>query len=144
MNDLHSCASSQIIFSVVLFLLFFSPLCKKCSFFTNYSERPVLFFSLLLEDNFSLFSIICFVFVLYSVFNEHTLGDFITVVETMGIEPTTSWMPFKRSPKWATPPLRFNSEMILGNWTTSEKLFLDLLGSCRNTSLLLRAYSLSP
>ena len=26
------------------------------------------------------------------------------VVEMIGIEPTTSWMPFKRSPKWATPP----------------------------------------
>ena len=26
------------------------------------------------------------------------------LVETIGIEPTTSWMPFKRSPKWATPP----------------------------------------
>lgn len=26
------------------------------------------------------------------------------MVETIGIEPTTSWMPFKRSPRWATPP----------------------------------------
>ena len=27
-------------------------------------------------------------------------------LETRGIEPLTSWMPFKRSPIWATPPFR--------------------------------------
>ena len=26
------------------------------------------------------------------------------VVETVGIEPMTSWLPVKRSPSWATPP----------------------------------------
>ncbi len=25
-------------------------------------------------------------------------------METVGVEPMTSWMPFKRSPNWATPP----------------------------------------
>ena len=64
---------SQIIFSVVVyFSTVFFAFCAKCSFLpTLLSERPVLFFYSSLEDNISLFSIICFVFVLYSVFNEH-------------------------------------------------------------------------
>ena len=37
--------------------------------FSTYSRKLVIYSSL--EDNISLFSIICFVFVLYSVFNEH-------------------------------------------------------------------------
>ena len=37
-----------------------------------------------------------------SPWNQHSTGFF--VVEMRGIEPLTSWMPFKRSPKWATPP----------------------------------------
>ena len=30
--------------------------------------------------------------------------SFFEVVEISGIEPLTSWMPFKRSPSWAIPP----------------------------------------
>ena len=32
---------------------------------------------------------------------------FFYLVEPIGIEPTTSWMPFKRSPIWATAPLSY-------------------------------------
>ena len=34
------------------------------------------------------------------------------LVELIGIEPTTSWMPFKRSPNWATAPAAVNSHYI--------------------------------
>ena len=30
------------------------------------------------------------------------------LVEDIGIEPTTFWMPFKRSPSWANPPYVLN------------------------------------
>ena len=66
----HSCASIANNFSVVSYCYF--RLCaKNVVFYQLYGKTYVLFFSLLLEDNFQSFSIICFVFVLYSVFNEH-------------------------------------------------------------------------
>ena len=60
---------SQIIFRLFILLLI-SPFVQNVVF-TNFSERPLCYFFSSLEDNISLFSIICFVFVLYSVFNEH-------------------------------------------------------------------------
>ena len=83
---------SQIIFFGCLLLLI-SPFVQNVVFYQLYRKTMCYFFSSL-EDNISLFSIICFVFVLYSVFNEHISAPelFIiqTMVETMGIEPTTS------------------------------------------------------
>ena len=71
MNDLHSCAFLANNFFGCLLLLI-SPFVQNVVF-TNFTfgKTIVLFFTLLSKITFSLFSIICFVFVLYSVFNEH-------------------------------------------------------------------------
>ena len=71
MNDLHSCAFLANNFFGCLLLLI-SPFVQNVVFYQLYFRKDhcVIFYSSL-EDNISLFSIICFVFVLYSVFNEH-------------------------------------------------------------------------
>ena len=44
----------------------------------------------------------------------------LCMVEISGIEPLTSWMPFKRSPSWAIPPRR---------WVTIQ--FIRSLSRCQ-------------
>ena len=41
------------------------------------------------------------------------MDQVLDLVETIGIEPTTSWMPFKRSPRWATPPFVLSASLKL-------------------------------
>ena len=40
----------------------------------------------------------------WSTFFQKCFSQSLKLVEISGIEPLTSWMPFKRSPSWAIPP----------------------------------------
>ena len=56
------------------------------------------------------------------------------LVEISGIEPLTSWMPFKRSPSWAIPPsvimlphYRINFKMFFKKISQKQQFYLDIL-----------------
>ena len=55
--------------------------------------------------------------------------DFRTfLVEISGIEPLTSWMPFKRSPSWAIPPyavMFLGTGNIIPDWNGNVKSFFE-------------------
>ena len=52
---------------------------------------------------------------------------FRILVEISGIEPLTSWMPFKRSPSWAIPPCCQKPLILLDFWAIQ---FFDFTLRC--------------
>ena len=59
----------------------------------------------------------------------HTFGlcESLFLVEISGIEPLTSWMPFKRSPSWAIPPCFQKPLILLDFWAIQ---FFDFALRC--------------
>ena len=51
----------------------------------------------------------------------HNEGVFM--VETVGIEPMTSWLPVKRSPSWATPPYLIDETIIHSNFLIVNRIY---------------------
>ena len=124
-RSIMRCPSSQIIILRLCYSPYFALLAKFVVINYTITERPSDFchtFSFQGIKKWS-FLIICsfLIFSLYSVFNELFSRRCFRLVETIGIEPTTSWMPFKRSPRWATPPWwTLFPGLIPGHWTTNR------------------------
>ena len=122
---------SQIIFFGCLFVFnFFRLLAKNVVSLPTFSERP---FSLVLISKllFQLLTLVNNRSFLNYLFRFRSLFGFqwtilllwaLPLVETKGIEPSTSWMPFKRSPRWATPPL----ECFFRDWSLKIEQRFDL------------------
>ena len=59
-----------------------------------------------------------------------SLNPSLFILETVGLEPMTSWMPFRRSPNWAMPP-RFHKGYYNTRNGIGKVLFPKVLSGLR-------------
>ena len=106
LRSIMRCPSSQIIILRLCYSPYFALLAKFVVINYTIYGKTFWFLSYLLFQGIKsgLFLIICSFLFLFIRFSMNCSRRHHRLVETIGIEPTTSWMPFKRSPRWATPP----------------------------------------